>query len=30
LVYVRSAIPLAGRPLLLVSTDFRTWDTLVN
>jgi hypothetical protein len=26
----RSTIHLAGRPLLPVSTDFRTWDTLVN
>jgi hypothetical protein len=25
-----SAIHVAGRPLLPVSTDFQTWDTLVN
>jgi hypothetical protein len=26
----RAAIHMDGRPILLVSTDFRTWDTLVN
>jgi hypothetical protein len=26
----RAAIHMAGRPLLPVSTDFWTWDTLVN
>jgi hypothetical protein len=26
----RAAIHVAGRPLLLIFTDFRTWDTLIN
>jgi hypothetical protein len=26
----RAAIHVAGRPLLLVSTDYWTWDSLVN
>jgi hypothetical protein len=26
----RAAIHVADQPLLPVSTDFRTWDTLVN
>jgi hypothetical protein len=26
----RAAIHVAGQPLLLVSTDLQTWDTLVN